>query len=417
MRSTFLCLVISLVLTAAVAAQTSPRVSLVDLVAEALERNPEIIAAARRYDAARQRPVQERSLPDPMVSVGYNASGSPRPGAGLGVEATANIGVMVSQMIPYPGKLDLRAAMASREAETELQQVEAARLSVAARVKQAYYRLAFTYAVRDVLARNTDLLDTLLKVSEGRYAVGQAAQQDVIKAQTQLSIIELRRHRIEQERRTREGELNALRNRPADTPVGRPDDLALPPFEESLESLLMRAGERAPMLQRDRLMVDRSQVAVSLARKEYRPDFTVSAGYGYAGAMPSMYEFRFDINVPLQRGRRTAAVAEQLSASDAARSTYESSRLLLQSRLQEDHQMASTSSRLARLYRDTVLPQAHLALESSLLSYQTGAVDFLSVLTNFGSVLEYEMSYFDELASFHTAVSRLEEMSGMPIVH
>ena len=60
--------------------------------------------------------------------------------------------------------------------------------------------------------------------------------------------------------------------------------------------------------------------------------------------------------------------------------------------------MASTSVRLARLYRDTVLPQARLALESSMASYQTGAVDFLSVLTNFGTVLEYEMTYFDELA-------------------
>jgi cobalt-zinc-cadmium efflux system outer membrane protein len=73
--------------------------------------------------------------------------------------------------------------------------------------------------------------------------------------------------------------------------------------------------------------------------------------------------------------------------------------------------------RLARLYRDTVLPQARLGLESSMASYQTGAVDFLSVLTNFGTVLEYEMTYFAELASYHTAVSRLEEMTGTPVVH
>ena len=103
--------------------------------------------------------------------------------------------------------------------------------------------------------------------------------------------------------------------------------------------------------------------------------------------------------------------------ADAAQSTYESTRLSVQSRLQEDYQLASTSARLAALYRDTVLPQARLGLESSMTSYQTGAIDFLSVLTNFGSVLEYEMTYFDELASYHTAVSRLEEMTGTPIVH
>src|SRR5437667_3155517 len=136
---------------------------------------------------------------------------------------------MVSQELPYPGKRDLRASMASREADAESQQIEAARLSITARVKQAYYRLAYTYAVGDVLTRNRDLLDTLLKVSENRYAVGQAAQQDVIKAQTQLSILELQLERVGQERSTREGELNAILARPAATPVGQPEDLQLTP--------------------------------------------------------------------------------------------------------------------------------------------------------------------------------------------
>lgn len=206
-------------------------------------------------------------------------------------------------------------------------------------------------------------------------------------------------------------------NRPTATAVARPEDLALVSFGYSLDELVSTAAEHAPMLQRDRIMIDRSQIAVDAARKEYRPDFALTGGYYYMGAMPPMYELRFDVNVPLQRQRRAAGVAEQLSLLNAARSTYESSRLGVQARLQEDYQMASTSARLATLYRDTVLPQARLALESSMASYQTGAVDFLSVLTTFGSVLEYEMTYFDELTAFHTALSRLEEMTGTPLVH
>ena len=397
--------------------QAPARLSLDEVVADALARNPEISAAQRRHDAARQRPAQERSLPDPMVSAGYAASGNPLPGAGLGTEPTANIGVMVSQELPYPGKRDLRAAIASREADAEFQQIAAARSSITSRVKQAYYRLAYTYAVGDVLARNRDLLDTLLRVSENRYAVGQAAQQDVIKAQTQLSILELQLERVRQERASREGDLSALLARPAATPVGQPDDLQLTPFDVSLDSLVTLANEHAPALRRDRIMIDRSQLAVDAARREYKPDFAVTGGYYSMGAMPSMYEFRFDVKIPLQRARRDAAVAEQLSTVEQARGTYDGTRLALQGRVQEDYRMASTSVRLARLYRDTVLPQARLALESSMASYQTGAVDFLSVLTNFGTVLEYEMTYFDELASYHTAVSRLEEMTGAPLVH
>ena len=410
-------LLVTLIFSLPVDAQPSARLALSDVIAEVLATHPEIAAAQRRYDAARQRPVQEQSLPDPMVSAGYNASGNPLPGAGLGTAPTANIGFMVSQELPYPGKRDLRASIASREADAAFQQIEAARLSITARVKQAYYRLAYAYAVGDVLTRNRDLLDTLLKVSENRYAVGQAAQQDVIKAQTQLSILELQLERVRQERATREGELNALLARPTTTLVGQPDDLQLTPFDLSLDTLLIAANVHTPMLRRDQIMIDRSQLAVDAARKEYKPDFAVAGGYYYMGAMPPMYEFRFDVKVPLQRDRRAAAVAEQLSTLEQARNAYDTTRLSLQSRVQEDYQMASTSVRLARLYRDTVLPQARLALESSMGSYQTGTVDFLSVLTNFGSVLEHEMSYFEELASYHTAVSRLEEMTGTPLVH
>ena len=400
-----------------VGAQPPARLVLADLVAEAVAKNPEIAAAQKRYDAARQRPAQERSLPDPMVSAGYNASGYPLPGAGLGTEPTANIGVMVNQELPYPGKLHLKAAIASREADAEFQQIEAARLSVTARVKQVYYRLAYTYAVGDVLTRNRDLLGTLLKVSENRYTVGQAAQQDVIKARTQLSILELQLERVRQERATREGELNALLGTTTAAPVGQPEDLELRPFDVSLDSLIGMAVEHAPMLRRDQIMIDRSQLAVDAARKEYKPDFAVTGGYYNMGSMPAMYEFRFDVKIPLQRARRAAAVAEQLDTVDQARSTYDSTRLDLQNRIQQDYQMASTSVRLARLYGDTVLPQARLALESSMASYQTGRVDFLSVLTNFGIVLEYEMTYFDELASFHAAVSRLEAMTGTALAH
>jgi outer membrane protein, heavy metal efflux system len=410
-------IVVSVLVATSAAAQTPARTTLAEVVAEALAKNPDVVAAQKRYDAARQRPAQERSLPDPMVSAGYSASGRPWPGAGLGTDPTSNIGFMVSQDVPFPGKRDLRAAMASREADAELEQVEASRLSVVARVKQAYYRLAYTDAAAGVLSRNRDLLDTLLKVSEGRYAVGQAAQQDVIKAQTQLSILELQLERIRGERRAREGELNALLNRPPATPFGEAEDLQLTAFDQSIDALVAAANEHAPMLRRDRLMVERSQLGVDAARRDYKPDFAIAGGYYYMGAMPPMYQFRVDVTVPLQRARRAAAVAEQLSGVDAARSSYDSARLGLQSRLQDDFQSATTAVRLARLYRDAVLPQARLALESSMASYETGTVDFLSVLANFGTVLEYEMTYFDELATYHTAVSRLEEMTGTPIVH
>lgn len=415
MRITW-CLVFLLCATSALA-QSRERIALADVVTQAVANNPEIAAAQRRYEAALQRPIQEKSLPDPMVSAGYTSNGRPWPGAGLGTDPTSNIGFMVNQEVPYPGKRELRASIASREADAERQQIDAVRLNIIARVKQAYYRLAYAHAARDVLTRNRRLLTTLLQVSESRYSVGRAAQQDVIKAQTQLSILDLQLERIRQEQAVREGELNALLARPVTAPVGVPEELHVMPFDVSIDSLIAAANEHAPMLTRDQIMIDRWQLAVDSARRDYKPDFAIAGGYYNQGSMPPMYEFRFDVTIPLQRARRAAAVAEQLNGVEAARNTYHSTRLGLHGRIQEDFQMASTAIRLARLYQDTVLPQARLALESSMASYQTGGVEFLSVVMNFGTVLEYEMTFFDELASFHTATSRLEEMTGTPLVH
>jgi outer membrane protein TolC len=414
----FRSLLLVLIFSAPASAQPeAPRLTLQDAVAQAIARHPDIVAAQRRHDAARQRPAQERSLPDPMVSAGWTSSGNPLPGAGLGTEPTANIGVMVSQALPFPGKRTARAAVSSREADAEFQQIEAARLNVAARVKQAYYALAYARAAADVLGRNRDLLSTLLKVSEERYAVGKAAQQDVIKAQTQLSLLELQEQRLRQSGRAREGELNALLARPAGTAIGEVDALAFATFAEDVAALIATANQTAPTLKREQVMIDRSRLAVDVARLDYKPDFALSGGYAFAGDMPAMYEFRVDMTIPLQRRKRAAAVAEQRSLQSAAELSLESARLELQGRIQEDFEMATTTARLALLYRDTVLPQARLALESSLVSYQTGAVDFLSVLTNFSMVLEYEMTYFEQLAELHQAISRLEAMTGSALRH
>src|SRR5512142_2628099 len=99
--------------------------SLPALVREALQNNREILAAQARYEAARQRPGMASTLPDPMVSLGYNSVGNPLPGAGLGREVLANAGIMVSQEVPFPGKLKLKGDMASREAQAEFQQYQA----------------------------------------------------------------------------------------------------------------------------------------------------------------------------------------------------------------------------------------------------------------------------------------------------
>jgi outer membrane protein TolC len=405
------------VLTTSAAAQApKARVRLRDLASEAIKNNPEIVAAQKGYEAARQRPTQESSLPDPMVSLGYASIGKPLPGFGLGTEPTAYLGVMYSQEIPYPGKLKLRGEIASKDAEAVLQQYQAVQLGVISRLKQAYYRLQYTYAASDLLKRNRDLLNNLVSVTEVRYSVGKAAQQDVFKAQTQVSIIETRLVRLDQERASTEAEIDSILNRRPGTPVGRPEDVKPKELTATLEDLYLSAAQNSPMLRRDQKMIERSELAVNSARKEYYPDMTLSGGYFNQGGMPPMYLFQASFKVPLFYWRKQrAGVNEQVSMLSQARRTYEATDQSLHARIQQDFTMAQASLKLMRLYTQTVVPQGNLALESSLATYETGSVDFLSVLTNFTTVLEYEMNYYDEALNYALALSRLEEMTGHPL--
>ena len=171
------------------------------------------------------------------------------------------------------------------------------------------------------------------------------------------------------------------------------------------------------MLGRDEQMIQRAELAVNMARKEYYPDYTVRAGYYNMGGMPDMYEFSVDFKVPLYFFRKQRpGVTERSQELIQSRRMLEADRQSLAFRIKDDFLMAQASERLADLYSRTVIPQASLTLESSLASYQTGAVDFATVLMNYIAVVEYEMNYYEELQNFHLALSRLEEMTGSSLI-
>lgn len=390
-----------------------PPGSLKALLAEALNNNPEILASQKRYEAARQRPSQVSSLPDPMFSPGFASNGRPWPGAGLGKEPTSNIGFMVSQEVPWPGKRKLQGDMAVKEYEAEFQNYTQAQLSVVSRIKQAYYRRAYAFEVVEVLDRNIELLQRLLKITEARYAVGKAAQQDIFKAQTQISILATKRIQLEREKRAREAEIVSLLNRAPGSSLEKPDALLPQEMKVGLEELYEAAKQNSPMLLKDEKMIQRAELAVNMARKEYYPDYTIKAGYFNMGSMPPMYQLSADFKIPLYFFRKQRpAVTEQSQTLAASRRDYEASNQSLHFRIKDDQLMAETSNQLIKLYSQTVIPQSSLALESSLSSYETGSVDFLTVLMNYVTVVEYEMNYYEELQNYYLAVSRLEEMTG-----
>jgi outer membrane protein TolC len=198
--------------------------------------------------------------------------------------------------------------------------------------------------------------------------------------------------------------------------VGQPAEPHVHEIALTLDQVKAQGIESAPELRRDQKMVERSELSLNLARKEVYPDYSLTGGYYYMGSMPAMYQVRADIRLPLYIGRKQhAGVAEQWEKAAETRHEYAATRQSLGFRIEDAYLTAETSYKLLNLYLNTVIPQAHLALQSSLTGYQTGTADFLSVFTNQIMVVEYEMNYHEEMLNFHLAVSQLEELTGLDL--
>ena len=119
-------------------AGAQPLASLVD---EALHNNREILAAQKRYEAARQRPARPPACPIRRSRWATPRTAAPGRSRESAAQATSNAGIMLSQEMPFPGKRQLRGEIAAKEADAEFEEYRAVRLSVVSRLKQAYHEL------------------------------------------------------------------------------------------------------------------------------------------------------------------------------------------------------------------------------------------------------------------------------------
>jgi len=386
------------------------------LIREALERNPEVQAARRAVEAKRARIPQVRAWPDPTVSLSYGGNLLP-PFTVMNGDPSSARQFMAEQEIPYPGKTRLRGEIATREADAEALTYEATWRRIAAEVKQAYFDLYFSDQSLSTLRQDRELLQRFAKVAEIRYSVGKAAQQDVLRAQVELSRLTERETVLEQTRQTLAAQLNSLRDLPVDAPIGSPAGIRQSVLPASLDELMAAAQANFPVLKRQRALVDGTRLTVELARKETRPNFSLGYTYMQRAGMPDMYGITFSTSLPIfHRSKQDQAVVEAAAKLESARRTEANELTLLRYRVKQEYLQAQATDQLLKLYSQGIVPQSTLTLESSLSSYETGATDFLTVLSNFTTVLDYELGYHQQLAAHEKTLARLEELTGLNLI-
>jgi len=387
--------------------------SLTDLVQQALERNPEIKAMERSVDMTRARIPQATALPEPMLSYGYTGNW-PLPPFDIqkGDPSSARV-LSFTQELPYPGKLSLKTKMASMSAEAEMWSLQQTRLNIIAEVKEAYFDLAYLTKAIDTVNMNKDLLEKFAKIAEARYAVGKGVQQDVLKAQVEVSKLIEQVTLLEQRKQTAEARLNTLLYREPGDPIGKPEDIKPREFAHTQKELNDLALANYPALKEQKRRIDRERYGLELAEKDFYPDVTVGVAYFNRPGLPEMFGFNVGVKLPLYFRRKQRPAITEAAASEAMeRKRLEATTTLVLFKIREAHLAATTAQKLASLYGTTIIPQSTLSLESAISGYEVGKVDFLTLLDNLITLRNYEISYYEQLSNVEKALARIEPLAG-----
>ncbi|MDT7040718.1 TolC family protein [Candidatus Nitronereus thalassa] len=384
-----------------------PPLKLQTLVQEASQQNPEIQSAKQRWEAAKSVPSQVESLPDPIVGLAYRGPDIMREGR-----------VAVQQEFPFPGKLDLRGEVAAKGADRIGERYEGIKLRIIAQLKEAYFSLHFVHKSIEIVSKNIKILEEFEKTAEARYKVGKGIQQDLFRAQVELSRELEELTTLNQEKETLHADINRILNRPPAAQLGAPEEPQLTPLLYTLDELNEYATKNSPVIKAQGRAIEQGQSAVDLANREFYPDFFVGLG--------AMQSFRSDeqqdafgmlgIKVPLYYAtKQQFGVKESLSSLESARKDHRTATQDVLFRVKDSFVRAERAKRLVKLLGKAIIPQASLALESSIAGYSVGKVDFLTMLDNLLRLQRDEIDLHREKVAHEIAIAKLEEAVAIPL--
>lgn len=380
------------------------------LIEEAVGRNPRLTAAQHVVTAAQMRAAQVASRPGPMVGVSYQNDGlAPT----LGERDMTMLSVEASQEIPYPGKRRLRREVAQADATVAAFDAERARLALVASVKRAYHGLRLARALAALAEQQRDAWKEVQETARVRYASAVGQQQELLRAQVEGTRVQALHAQHHAEARARLVELNRLLSRPADTQVETSSPMSLRADPRDSDAWAAFSESISPELRAAASAVQRDELALKLARRDFRPDLVLQGGWSYRGSLDPMWKAGVSLALP-SRSRVRASVAEAEARLGASKALLEDVRLRLRSAVEQRQAILRAVEEIEATYRDGVLPQEQVSVESALARYRAGQGPQLAVLEVMVSLLDDRTDYLRLLATHAIETTRLEEASLEP---
>jgi outer membrane protein TolC len=375
-------LAVVLLLALPVAGRTEPReivssLTLEQTVAAALRDNAQLHALRAKAEAMAERPAQERTPPNPM----FKYSGMDAVDHGSWPN-TDEMRFMVEQEFLWFGKLALKGKIAEKDAESMRREYEAMQRELVMIVKESYFDLYAVQKTISVTRADEEVLKRMARIAETMYATGERSQQDVIKAQAEITMLQQKLLELGQQEATLKAKLNLLLNRRADAPLG----LAVTEPQDELavasEQLFALAEKNRAEIKGAQAQIERGEAERKLMKKEFFPDYRLGVEYRYfrSDMEPDMVMFTVAFDLPIWQSKYKAGVREAEKLIEASQAAREAAVQQASFDVQDAWFKLQTARRTLELYRKTLVPQATERLQASEAGYRAGRVDFMDLL-------------------------------------
>ena len=388
--------------------------SLRGIIEEAKNNNLELQALRRNIKAKEAKARAEGVLDDPSFRIEMEdlSRDNPFPSPGNAMQTKYGI----SQMFPYPGKRSLQKDIALKEILMAGVEVRIRELEIVTMVKEAYYDDLLMSESIKIVKEIKGLLSNMTEIATIKYATGQASQQDVIKAQVESTMLINEITELEAEREVVQAGLKALLNRSQEAPLSDPPAILGKKADIKVEELTEKALEIHPALQKMRYEIEANQIGVELARKNYYPDFMVDVAPIQRDGRFDAWDAMFQVNIPIWQSKYDSQVTEAQSTVEAGQYKLKAEENIRSAEVKEGVVKVESADKIRTLYETSLLPQVELSFDSALKNYQTGKIDFLTLLDTERVLRKTRIDYIGVLVTYYKRIASLEGVVGEEIL-
>ena len=375
------------------------------LVATAIEKHPALVRLRAEAAAARERVAGSDALPNPMVMAGVeNKQIDLRDD-----EMMTMYMVGASQRFVRGEKREARRDAAELDVRAAEKQLDSARAAIERDLLVAWYAVAAADAQLATTAQIREMLGAVIDAARVRYEIGSSLQSDVVRAQLEASDLEHEIITLRGARRAALARLLPLLELPLDTEV---PPLQLPPSaaSDSIASRPVPPNDH-PAIVALEAEVARAEAEIRLMELERKPDFELEAQYGLRPRQRDMFSVVARVELPLRRDLTIEPrVREAILRRDAARARIDELRRSLTRSLSEAFVAHEEAAHQLRFHHEVLVPQAQLALESTLTAYQTGKTSLDAVLTTASDYLRLRLQYYELVARHAQAIAAYQAL-------